>query len=69
MESLNLKAHAVAPARHTPPSPTTNPPKQLVLRDGALTVYRRSRCQHHEIRFDPGVNGLEKRKERAGSIA
>jgi len=50
IESLNLTAHAVAPARHTLPSPATNPPKQIVLRDGALTVYRRSRSQRYAAR-------------------
>ena len=51
IESLNLKAQAAVPARHTPTSPATKPPKQIVLRDGALTVYRRSRSQRYQCRF------------------
>ncbi len=51
IESLNLKAQAAVPALRTPPSPVTNPPKQIVLRDGALTVYRRSRSQRYQCRF------------------
>jgi hypothetical protein len=68
IESLNLKAQAAVPARHAPPSPTTNPPKQIVLRDGALTVYRRSRSQRYQCRFRLASGAWHRQTTGASSI-
>ena len=68
IESLNLKAHAALPSRHTPPSPATNPPKQIVLRDGALTVYRRSRSQRYQCRFRLASGAWHRQTTGASSI-
>ena len=68
IESITLKAHAVLPARHTSLSPATNPPKQIVLRDGALTVYRRSRSQRYQCRFRLASGAWHRQTTGASSI-
>ena len=68
IESLNLKAQAAVPACQTPPSPATNPPKQIVLRDGALTVYRRSRSQRYQCRFRLASGAWHRQTTSASSI-
>jgi len=68
IESLTLKAHAAAQARHTPPHSANNPPKQIVLRYGALTVYRRSRSQRYQCRFRLASGAWHRQTTGASSI-